>query len=343
MTFTNQNINRMKVLKIIGIALLVLIVLIFAVSAFLPSKVKVERQISIKADRMLVYDQVNILKNWGNWSPWHRIDSAIVLTFSGPESGKGAAFAWSSKHKQVGNGKLTTLSTTPSDTIKMEVDFGENGKMEADFIFVQSADSVIVTWEMDMDLGWNPIAKFFGLAMDKIIGPDFERGLRDLKTLTESAPHSSEMKIEQVSIQSQKYLFKHVTCPASEIGKELASAYTEIGELMQKNSLQLSKSPFAMYYEYQPTKFVFDACIFVDKDVKTAGNVKLSEMKAGNAVVAHYYGAYEKTGGVYQIVTKWLKDNNKKSNGAAWEEYVTDPRAEKDTAKWLTKIYFPIE
>ena len=32
----------------------------------------------------MVYDQVNTLKNWENWSPWHKIDKGMKLTYSGP-------------------------------------------------------------------------------------------------------------------------------------------------------------------------------------------------------------------------------------------------------------------
>ena len=38
---------------------------------------------------------------------------------------------------------------------------------------------------MDTDMGKNPIGKFFGLMMDKMVGPDFERGLNNLKSLCE--------------------------------------------------------------------------------------------------------------------------------------------------------------
>lgn len=35
-------------------------------------------------------------------------------------------------------------------------------------------------------MGNNPIAKYFGLLMDKLIGADFERGLNNLKTVCET-------------------------------------------------------------------------------------------------------------------------------------------------------------
>jgi len=39
-----------------------------------------------------------------------------------------------------------------------------------------------------MDLGAGPIRRYFGLFMDGMIGPDYERGLGRLKTLAEAPP-----------------------------------------------------------------------------------------------------------------------------------------------------------
>jgi hypothetical protein len=38
------------------------------------------------------------------------------------------------------------------------------------------------------DLGANPLARYFGLWMDGMVGPDFEEGLGRLKALAEAQP-----------------------------------------------------------------------------------------------------------------------------------------------------------
>jgi hypothetical protein len=42
-----------------------------------------------------------------------------------------------------------------------------------------------VVWVDAGDLGMNPINRWFGLFLDKLIGPDFERGLTNLRKLAE--------------------------------------------------------------------------------------------------------------------------------------------------------------
>ncbi len=42
-----------------------------------------------------------------------------------------------------------------------------------------------VTWTNEGDMGANPVNRYFGLMMDRMVGPDFEAGLKNLKALAE--------------------------------------------------------------------------------------------------------------------------------------------------------------
>src|ERR1051325_293703 len=97
----------MKILKKIGIAILSLIVLLVVISFFLPGNMNVERSVVINAPAPVVFDQVNTLKNWEQWSPWQMMDSTMKITYSGPASGKGAGYSWTSKDMGVGTMTLT--------------------------------------------------------------------------------------------------------------------------------------------------------------------------------------------------------------------------------------------
>jgi hypothetical protein len=45
-----------------------------------------------------------------------------------------------------------------------------------------------VVWTDSGDVGSNITYKYFGLFMDRLIGPDFEDGLANLKTVAENSP-----------------------------------------------------------------------------------------------------------------------------------------------------------
>ena len=105
----------------------------------------------------------------------------------------------------------------------------------------------------------------------------------------------------------------------------------------------MAGAPFVIYYTQPPADFIMDIAAKVNKPGKVAGNVKPGVIKAGNAVVAHYFGDYMKMKDGYEALHKWIGENNKKITGNPWEVYVTDPGMEKDTAKWQTDIYYKVE
>src|ERR1017187_868247 len=142
----------MKTLKKILLVLGILIILVLVVGIFLPSKAHVERSIVIKAPVGNAFAQVNTLKNWVNWSPWHKMDPDMAITYFGPESGKDAKYSWTSDKKMVGNGKLVIAESEP-DSLVTTVMIFDRGKGTASFWFSKTPEGTKVTWEMESDLG----------------------------------------------------------------------------------------------------------------------------------------------------------------------------------------------
>ena len=115
----------MKALKISGFLILAIIIVLLVASFFLPKHIHIERSVFIKAPAEVVFNQINVLKNWEEWSPWHQIDTTMLITYTGPEGGIGSAYEWKSDNRNAGKGKLTILYSHAYDTIATEMDFME--------------------------------------------------------------------------------------------------------------------------------------------------------------------------------------------------------------------------
>ncbi|MEQ9468567.1 MAG: hypothetical protein RLN88_14250 [Ekhidna sp.] len=64
----------MKILKILGIIILVVVVLALGLVLFGPSAGHLERQVVINAPASAVYAEVSNLKTFNKWSPWFQMD-----------------------------------------------------------------------------------------------------------------------------------------------------------------------------------------------------------------------------------------------------------------------------
>jgi len=167
-----------------GIVLVVFIALAIGI-ATRPDTFRVERKTHIAAPATVVFAHINDFHEWAKWSPWEKIDTDLNKTYAGPPSGVGAIYSWSGK--KTGDGTMTLKESTPNRTaIDLEFTKPMEAKNLAEFTSVPAGDGVDLTWTMS---GANTtMGKAFSLvmSMDKMIGNDFEKGLADLKSVSEA-------------------------------------------------------------------------------------------------------------------------------------------------------------
>jgi hypothetical protein len=174
--------------KNILIAVAVLVVIFVGVVITRPDTFHVERRMIINAPDTLIYANLDDLHAWAAWSPWEKLDPNMKKTFSGPARGIGASYAWEG-NSEVGKGKMTIIESSPATALQIKLEFIEPFASEATHGFeLYEADEggTNVTWWMD---GHNNfVGKTFCLFMDmdKVVGADFEKGLKALKSVSEA-------------------------------------------------------------------------------------------------------------------------------------------------------------
>ncbi|MCX6257680.1 MAG: GyrI-like domain-containing protein [Bacteroidia bacterium] len=333
----------MKTIKSVAYVLLVIIILLIVISLFLPSKIRVERSKVIKSIPVVVYEQVNILKNWERWSPWHRIDPEMELKYEGPEAGAGASYKWSSENSRVGNGMLKITASYPPDSVNLQMKFMKSRPSFCQFRFAKDTGGTKATWIMISDLGFNPIARYFGLFMDKLLGKDFEKGLKSLDSLCRELPPTRKVNVEVINFPGQHYFGIRTTCKAADIGSVSMQNFAELQKFLIDASILKSKPPISIYFSYSPGKVdMLNAYPVFDK-INTSGKIEQGDIKAGKAALAVHFGPYDRIAATYEQVEEWIKTHPVKVTGPPWEEYVTNNLTEKDSLKWVTNIYYPVE
>jgi uncharacterized protein YndB with AHSA1/START domain len=180
----------MKWLIRIVLGLLGLVVVFLAVGLLLPSQFKVERTATIAAPPEQVYALIADPREWKRWSVWNQRDPAMKITYGGPSSGLGARWSWESQSE--GNGSMEFTEGTLPERITYKLTFADFGMTSTGRLMLSPADAggkpgTRISWTNEGDMGSNPVNRWFGVFMDKLVGPDFEAGLANLKKLAESS------------------------------------------------------------------------------------------------------------------------------------------------------------
>lgn len=176
------------------LALLIILAVLAGVVAMQPSDFKIVRSATIDAPPEKVFAQVNDFHAWQAWSPWANLDPNAKNTFEGPEAGKDATFKWAGNN-EVGEGIMTITESEPSEHIKIKLEFIKPfpDVCDTDFTFKPEGDKTQVTWTMAGHKNFVSKAICMFMDMDKMVGGQFEKGLDQIRTVTE-APKAEEAK-----------------------------------------------------------------------------------------------------------------------------------------------------
>jgi hypothetical protein len=109
----------MKILKRIGIIILIIIILPFIVALFVPRTYTVSVSETINQPQQIVYDYVRMLDNQRYYSIWVMQDTDLNPEIIGTDGAVGAVQKWNSKLDDVGEGEQEITSLTPD---RMDID-----------------------------------------------------------------------------------------------------------------------------------------------------------------------------------------------------------------------------
>lgn len=171
-------------LKRVAGAIVVLLVLLLGGGLLLSGDYVVERSRVIHAPAEKIFPLVAAPKQWQAWSVWTRRDPAMKITYFGPASGAGAGWSWDSATE--GQGRMTFTSADAARGFGYELYFPDfDSTSTGDILLVPEAGGTRVTWSNKGNTGKNPLMHYMALAMDRMVGPDFEAGLANLQVLAE--------------------------------------------------------------------------------------------------------------------------------------------------------------
>lgn len=174
-----------KILLWSGAAIGVFVVGVLVLASTKPDSFRVQRTVTISAPQQAVFALINDYRQWNAWSPWEKKDPNMKRSFSGPASGKGAAYAWDGDGN-VGKGSMLITESTP-ERVALNLDFEKpfEGHNKVVFAIESKGLTTDVTWSME---GPSPfITKVIQVFcdMDSMIGAEFENGLAAMKLTAE--------------------------------------------------------------------------------------------------------------------------------------------------------------
>lgn len=346
----------MRALKTLLIILLTVAVIFLILGLMGPKRSMVQRTTVIAAPPALVWDHVNTLKKQNDWSPFLAMDPGMQVTYEGADGEIGSKSSWIGE--QTGTGEQTITVVDPGRNIEVDLHLIKpfEGVAQGRIAVEPLQDSTKVTWTYVGENGF--ISRAIGVFkdMDAMMGPVFADGLAKLKARAEAQATglAAERKartflgytIETVDRPAMTYLGKRQTLKWEQLDIFFNSTFPAVAQAAAKTGIAITGHPSALVFQWDTVAHRADlfAGIPVKADTATLmDGFLLQTVAAGRALMVPYYGNYDQSEKAHDAVGAMMKANGLELRDAVIEEYVTDPTAEPDTARWLTNIYYPIK
>ncbi len=173
--------------KVLG-AVAVMIVMFLVVVGTRPGTFEIKRSLLINAPADVVYDQVDDFKSWAMWSPWDQKDPTMKRTYNEVSAGVGADYHWVG-NKDVGEGSMRITNAKAAEHLGLDLNFMTpfEAHNRTDFDFARTGEGTTVTWTMSGTNDFVGKAMSLFMDLDKLVGPDFEKGLASMKKVSEEA------------------------------------------------------------------------------------------------------------------------------------------------------------
>lgn len=169
--------------------LISIVAIVLIVGLFVDGDFSVSRKVTINQPKDVVFDYLSLIGNQQEYGVWQKKDPKIDIKTTGTDGTVGFISSWDSKMEEVGKGEQEIKEIVDDKLIATEIRFirpMETTSQAYLEISEESANSSTVEWKLEggSPYPWNIFALF--MDMDKEIGPDLDKGLKNLKSILES-------------------------------------------------------------------------------------------------------------------------------------------------------------
>jgi hypothetical protein len=203
-------------------------------------------------------------------------------------------------------------------------------------------DSLAVVWQYTVALSKNPVARmkdyFAAGALKKNTGAILD----SLKDFLEKTDKRYGIAIKEIRVTDTVLIsryFESATQPS------MATVYQEIETLKKfaaANGVQETGFPMLNTTMLDSTHYKTRVAIPIEKAIKAAAGNEIKRMIPGRILVTEIKGGPSKIAAAFLQLRYYQLDNDLSSPAIPFESLITNRLQEKDTANWITRIYYPI-
>lgn len=256
-----------RVLELV-LALLLVVLLFVVVGLILPAERSLTHQAETNRPRPIVFDVLNSFHRFADWHPVRQRDPNATINVSGAEYGEGARVEFDSRRRDVNRGSWEIVESEPHERLVYDIQNDARGNHKTLRIDLRPVGrggrNVEITQTYTVDYGYNLFGRFAGMYLDRTVGRDMQRSLRNLSNLLSTIPRFDYSVLEQpiqiVDVAARNVLLVETNAPRTSEGIQTAldNNLQWIQRVMDSNDLEPDGPLRLVTTEYGAENYAFD-------------------------------------------------------------------------------------
>lgn len=312
-------INRMK--KTLMIVIAAVVVLIAAVFILTPTKLNIAEEVTIDAADVTASKFLISQNGWDKWWPGQKINDK--------------------QYRYKGIDFYINKITNSDVYLKIQ----KNGlTFNSDMSYLAADEgSVKVKWEANGKSESGILATLQNYNGSKDVNLQVSAILNSLKVFLEDERNTYGYKIYLNHIKDTILL---TTSGSYKNVPSVVQIYADINKLKaqaQKQGATQTNFPMLNITQTDEQQYLVNIALPINKRINPEAKSTINNMpKGSNLLVADVHGGPNTANNALNQMKAYMKDHRLVSPAMSYQSLITDRSAEKDTSKWVTKIFYPI-
>lgn len=300
----------------------VLLLAIIAIEFLIPDNNKIEQTTTIVSSEPGLYRAIADTSNWKNWWPEKE-------TF------------------QSSNTILRDINYTYKDrtTSSIFVALEHNSSIitsSLNFIPV-SKDTVKLQWTLSTEPTYNPLKRLSNYLRNKEINIQLKELLTAIKTYYTVPNNIYGLPIVREQVKNSSLVFTYDSAQGLPTTEKIYSMVDELRSYIKKNKATVTDSPMVNIFTKDSVNYLTKVALPASTRLPSSGKITYKWMlPQGNILTAMVTGPDKNITPALRKIENYIDDYKLTSPAIPFYSLQTNRMVEKDSSKWISKIYYPV-
>jgi hypothetical protein len=241
------------------------------------------------------------------------------------------------------NGVSYTIQQITNSGVDLLIKSGDTELISKLTYFAEDENLCAVSWVTQKQSSLNPFTRIAEFVKVKEQAKDLDKVLAHFKAFMNVDTNVYGIKVNVVKITQPLTLATGITTAAYPSTELVYSLAAKLSKEIAAQGGKETAPPMLNVNQLDAREYHVMVGIQTDKQLKAGNGIVVNNMvKGANLLATEVKGGRGTIENAFVQLKTYQKDHRLISPAIPFEQLVTNRLAEKDTAKWVTKIYWPI-